>query len=80
MRAFEINGHEGFPACSSLQKHIPRRARIKTTRQTLRQNPASYPRKRPHKVTAKTEAQERQKTKQHQLNEKIPVGLSVPLC
>jgi hypothetical protein len=38
MRAFEINGHEGFTACSSLQKYIPRRARIKTTRQTLRQN------------------------------------------
>jgi integrase len=36
--AFEINGHEGFPACSSLQKLSHDRESMQTAHKTLRQN------------------------------------------
>jgi hypothetical protein len=38
MRTFEINGHGGFPACSSLQKLSHDRDSMQTAHQTLRQN------------------------------------------
>jgi hypothetical protein len=42
MRTFEINGHGGFPACSSLQKLSHDRDSMQTAHQTLRQNPQRY--------------------------------------
>jgi hypothetical protein len=38
MRTFEINGHEGFLACSSLQKLSHDRDSMQTAHKTLRQN------------------------------------------
>jgi hypothetical protein len=38
MRTFEITGHEGFPACSPLQKLSQDRDNMQTAHQTLRQN------------------------------------------
>jgi hypothetical protein len=43
MCAFEINGHEGFPACSSLQKLSHDRDSMQTAHEALRQNPPNAP-------------------------------------
>jgi hypothetical protein len=43
MRAFENNDHEGFPACSSLQKLFRDRDSMQTTHENLRQNQKAYP-------------------------------------
>jgi hypothetical protein len=43
MRAFEINGHEGFSACSSLQKLSHDRDSMQTAHQTLQQNRPANP-------------------------------------